>query len=113
MRGLGVDQNRAITLDHEQAHSLGQMGRESTCVVDGAASYDQAHVGSIRAAARAELLGRESGRDKRFEAVRSANDIEHASHDCGGVIVLGSENRSYPLCPQHISVGIGDDPANY
>ena len=41
--GVGVDQHRAVVLDHEQARRLGQVGREPAGVGDLAAGDDQTH----------------------------------------------------------------------
>jgi hypothetical protein len=37
------DRNAAVVLDHEQADGLGQVGRETAGVVDGAAGNDETH----------------------------------------------------------------------
>ena len=59
--GVGVDEDRAVGLDHQEADGQGEDGREATGVDDLAAGDDQAHAGPDYGSGRIDGRGRRGG----------------------------------------------------
>ena len=51
---VGVDENRAVRLDHDEASGPGQMGVQAPGVVHAAGGNDDAHAGSLQASGGSE-----------------------------------------------------------